>query len=259
MGRTADTPTYMCNEYKSSIRLFVDSQLGLNMAVALDKAQSHYVVTVMRQKVGMYLEVFNGRDGSFHAEIEKADKKSVTLRCVKSFKEQKYVPDIWFLFAPIKRTRLDFMAQKATELGASAIWPIFTAYTQMTRINEERLHANAIEAAEQCGRLDIPQVMHSKKLMDVLADWPEDRHIVFCDELAAGQPQTLEILQSLSVQKAAIIIGPEGGFAASERTALLNMPKVVRLSLGPRILRADTAGLAALTLLQAFCGDWVET
>lgn len=249
----------MREEYTPSIRLFLEADLAEEMVLKLDKAQSHYLVTVMRQKTGSEIEVFNGRSGCYLTRLEHADRKGATLRCVAQLKSQVFVPDIWFLFAPIKRTRLDFMAQKATELGASAIWPIFTAYTQMGRINEDRLYANAVEAAEQSGRMDVPQIKPAQRLANILSDWPADRYLIFCDEMVAGQSSPRETLQSQSFEKAAILIGPEGGFSAEEREILLKMPHLIRLSLGPRILRADTAGLSALTLVQSFCGDWVET
>ena len=253
----------MSEEYTPNIRLYVDKELAVNASIELDKAQSHYLVSVMRQKPGMQLELFNGRDGSFVAVIEQADRKAVQLRCSSHYSAQISSPDIWFVFAPIKRTRLDFMAQKATELGAGLIWPVFTDYTQVSRVNTDRLEANAIEAAEQSGRMDIPEIRPCEKLASVLCDWPSDRHLIFCDELAAGQNSPAQTLSALKQNagaslKAAILIGPEGGFSAAEREMLLNMDCTYTLSLGPRILRADTAGLSALTLVQAFCSDWVE-
>jgi len=249
----------MTDEYSPSIRLYVTDRLAENASINLDAEQSHYLVTVMRQKQGNIIELFNGRDGSFPAQINIAHKKSSQLVCLRQNRPQLTGADLWLVFAPVKRTRLDFMAQKATELGASVIWPCQTDYTQVGRVNTDRLEANAIEAAEQSGRLDIPELRPFQRLDAILADWPDDRVIIFCDELAAGKKWPESNLSELVSHKAAIIIGPEGGFSARERELLLAKDNIVRLSLGPRILRADTAALSALTLFQAFCGDWLET
>ncbi len=249
----------MADEYTPSIRLYVTDRLTTGAAISLDADQSHYLITVMRQKQGAMVELFNGRDGSFFATIETAHKKSTRLVCGDLHHAQHHGADLWLIFAPVKRTRLDFMAQKATELGASLIWPCQTDYTQVGRVNTDRLEANAIEAAEQSGRLDIPCLRPFQKLDAILADWPEDRVIIFCDELVAGRSSHAHELSAIISGKAAILIGPEGGFSARERALLLAKDNIVRLSLGPRILRADTAALSALTLYQAFCGDWLET
>lgn len=249
----------MANEYTPSIRLYVTDGLATGATICLDADQSHYLITVMRQKQGGVVELFNGRDGSFFASIETAHKKAARLVCAEQHRRQHHGADLWLIFAPVKRTRLDFMAQKATELGASLIWPCQTDYTQVGRVNTDRLEANAIEAAEQSARLDIPELRPFRKLDAILADWPDDRVIIFCDELAAGRKWPESDLSSVSSGKAAILIGPEGGFSARERDLLMARDKIIRLSLGPNILRADTAALSALTLYQAFCGDWLET
>lgn len=249
----------MTDEYTPSIRLYVPDRLAENATICLSPEQSHYLVTVMRQKQGNVIELFNGHDGSFHAHIELAHKKSTTLTCITQHRAQIRSADLWLIFAPVKRTRLDFMAQKATELGAAVIWPCQTDFTQVSRVNTDRLAANAIEAAEQSERLDVPELRTFQRLDEILADWPDDRVIIFCDEMAAGKTWPNSELSGADAQKAAILIGPEGGFSARERALLLAKNNIIRLSLGPRILRADTAALSAMTLYQAFCGDWLET
>ena len=245
-------------EYSPSIRLYVDHELDREMPIELGAEQAHYLCVVMRQKEGAVIELFNGRSGSFSARLEVAGRKSCTLRCVDRISHQHAPSDVWLLFAPVKRTRLDFMAQKATELGASVIWPVQTDFTQVSRVKDDRLLANAIEAAEQSGRLDIPEVRTYQKLREVIASLPQDRQLIFCDELMAGGAAPGPVLAAKGAQKAALLIGPEGGFSAAERQMLQNHPQTLSISLGPRILRADTAALSALSLYQAICGDWVE-
>ena len=242
----------------NSIRLFVTDKLQAGISVTLDKAHAHYLGHVLRRSEGETLILFNGRDGAWLAEITSLSKKQCDLRLTEQISPQQAGPDVWLIFVPIKRARLDFMAQKATELGAAKIWPVQSAYGQMKRLNDQRLEANAIEAAEQTERLDIPEIGSFQPLTDLLSDWPEDRALIFCDEAEAGLDETLphQILPSLKGRPAAILIGPEGGFSPEERQAIRALPQAKPLCLGPRILRSDTAALSALSLYQAFCGDW---
>ena len=244
--------------YTPPIRLFVDTDVTTGTTVTLDKEQAHYLGHVMRRSAGDCIEIFNGRTDSMIAEITEISRKFARLQVVQSCNLFRQSPDIWFLFAPIKRTRLDFMAQKATELGARHIQPVDTEFCQVSRVNLDRLTANAIEAAEQTGRLDVPEIGPFAALAEVLADWPSDRHLLFCDEALAGETR-FNPVQQLSVEpikKAGLLIGPEGGFSDAERQMIKQLPLTRPLSLGPRILRSDTAALAALSLFQAVCGDW---
>ena len=248
-----------------SIRLFTDQPLAEGATIQLSGEAAHYLGNVMRRQVGDQIELFNGRDDSFVAEITGVSKKSVMVRLATIGRKMTLSPDIWLLFAPIKRTRLDFMAQKATELGARLIQPVDTDFCQVGRVKTDRLRANAIEAAEQTGRLDIPEIGEFEALEKRLSSWPEDRIILFCDEIFASQPaketpdtppDMIAALQQIKGRKAALLIGPEGGFSDKERARILECPEVIQISLGPRILRSDTAALAALSLYQAVCGDW---
>lgn len=241
-----------------STRLFVEAALHAHAEIQLDNAVSHYLANVLRRGIGDVVILFNGRDGAWQAEITELSKKVVSLKPISQVAEQVASPDIWLIFVPIKRARLDFMAQKATELGVSKIWPVQSAYGQMKRINDHRLEANAIEAAEQTERLDIPEIGAFETLTALLSDWPEDRSLIFCDEGEAGATHVLPetILPPLRGKPAAILIGPEGGFSPDERRMITDMAQSVALSLGPRILRSDTAALSALSLYQAYCGDW---
>ena len=242
----------------SQIRLYVDAPLHAGAVIELSRDHCHYLGTVMRKSVGTQLAVFNGRDGCYLAEIMTLSRKSGQLQCLSLQTAQWYGPDLWLLFAPVKKARLDFMAQKATELGCSAIWPIRTDYCQVKAIKDERLKANAIEAAEQTERLDLPVLKPFTPLDDVLENWPDDRALIFCDERLATDHNhdMVRILQGLSYVKAAILIGPEGGFSMTEKTKIDALPHSYGISLGPRILRADTAALAAVSLYQALRGDW---
>ena len=244
--------------YTPPIRLFVDAQFTAGATVTLDKEQAHYLGHVMRRSVGDRLEIFNGQADSMVAEIAEISRKSAALQIIQTCSRFQQSPDIWFLFAPVKRTRLDFMAQKATELGVRKIQPVDTEYCQVSRVNQDRLMANAIEAAEQTGRLDIPDVGPFVSLNAVLEDWPSDRHLLFCDEALAAEAgyNPVNQLSRAPIEKAALLIGPEGGFSDAERIQINKLSLVCPLSLGPRILRSDTAALAALSLFQAVCGDW---
>jgi len=248
----------LLNDRVNMTRVFVEDDLAEGIELQFNKSQSHYLATVLRLNLGESIFIFNGRDGGFRGVIDSIVKRSVTIRCHQKLLEQSYAPDLWFLFVPIKRTRLDFLTQKATELGAAKIWPVQSEFGQVTRVKEERLRANIIEAAEQTERLDLPDVGAFIALRDVLSDWNPSRILIVCDEAKAdqAQPHFNTELQQKNTKKAAILIGPEGGFSAEERAFFNKQPYVVLVSLGPRILRSDTAAIAALSLFQAYCGDW---
>lgn len=245
--------------FKIHTRLFVDIGLPGNGALSLDKDQSHYLANVMRAKVGDPVAVFNGKDGEWATEIATVKKREVSLRIIEKAKDQQPEPDLLLAFAPIKKARIDFIAQKATELGVAHLQPVYTRRTIVDRVKTERLHANAVEAAEQCERLTVPSISEPIKLDALLNSWPEDRMIMFCDEDLSGQSahDALSSLEEAHKQKPwAIIIGPEGGFDDDERTVIKNHPNTVVVALGPRVLRADTAAMAAISLWQSAIGDW---
>ncbi|MBN8956567.1 MAG: 16S rRNA (uracil(1498)-N(3))-methyltransferase [Rhizobiales bacterium] len=239
-------------------RLFVEEALAGGATIPLGKAQSHYLLQVMRLQPGAELLVFNGRDGEWRARLEPAGKKAAALTAVAQTRPQPRPNDLHYLFAPLKHARLDYMVQKAVEMGASRLQPVLTRHTQVTRVNLERMRANAIEAAEQCGVLVVPEVGEPAPLSAALATFAPDRVLIFCDERAdvADPVAALAAARSAGPSPLAILIGPEGGFSPEERDALLQLPRVVRLALGPRILRADTAAVAALALVQTVLGDW---
>ena len=239
----------------AKVRLFIDHPLAAGQPVPLNADQAHYLGTVMRLPVGAALTVFNGRDGAWEARVTALARRSGSLEAVAQTAPQRMPPDLWLLFAPLKKTRTDFIVEKAAELGAARILPVQTAFTNADRIARERLQAHAVEAAEQCGGTFVPEVAALSPLGTVLDDWPEGRLLVWADEAAAG-PATP--LATLPHGPAAVLIGPEGGFSDAERTRIAALPESRRVSLGPRILRADTAAVAALTLWQAAHGDWNE-
>ena len=236
-------------------RLYVTGDLGEGVAVRLDEGQAHYLLHVLRAKVGDRVSLFNGRDGEWLAEIADAGKRGVTARCVRQSAAQQGTPDIWLAFAPVKKTPSDYLVQKAAELGVSVLQPVFTRRTIVSRINEERMVANAVEAAEQSGRLTVPEIRGCVSLEKLLAAWPSDRRLLFCDEGGEAKAMTQAARESRG-GPTAILTGPEGGFDAAERAALRALPFVMPVTLGPRILRADTAALAALAIWQAVAGDW---
>lgn len=237
------------------VRLYVDAPLGVQAAVALNDAQSHYLLHVMRAKSGDRLRVFNGRDGEWVARIAEAARRRCVLACERQSSPQLEVPDIWLVFAPVKKTPADYLVQKATELGVRVLQPVFTRRTIVRRLNLERMTANAIEAAEQSGRVGIPDVREAQEFERLLAAWDTGRHIAFCDEAGDAYPLA-EALQGAPEGPWAIFTGPEGGFDPSERAALRALSNVHPVSLGERILRADTAALAALAVWQSVKGDW---
>ena len=235
----------------SVIRLYVDHPLGLGQSVPLSREQSHYLFGVMRRGVGEVLELFNGRDGEWLARVVQAGKRNAILLCESKSKPMMLPPDLWMMFAPIKKARTDFIVEKATEMGAAQILPVQTDFTNSERIRQDRLQNHALEAAEQCGGTYVPPVMELQKLSKLLDGW-DDRHIMFCDETRLGEAVAL----SQQAGPWAILIGPEGGFSPAERKRLEAMPQAQGVSLGPRILRADTAAVAALALWQTSLGDW---
>jgi 16S rRNA (uracil1498-N3)-methyltransferase len=239
----------------SAPRLFVDAPLGSGGSVALEADAQNYLRNVLRLAPGGSVLVFNGRDGEWLAEIVEAGKKRFGLVLREQTRGQTEGGDLWYLFAPLKHARLDYMVQKAVEMGASRLVPVMTRRTQATRVNLERMRANAVEAVEQCGILNVPDIAEPETLTGLIDGWPAERALIFCDE-GAAMGDALPALRDLRGRPLAVIIGPEGGFDDGERERLLKMPGVVRISLGPRILRADTAAVAALALVQAVAGDW---
>lgn len=239
------------------IRLFVDHPLGAGQSLVLDKAQAHYLFGVMRQQVGAHLAVFNGKDGEWLAEVAAAGKRGGSLRCVEMRGPQVNPPDLWLLFAPIKKARTDFIVEKAAEMGAARIVPVQTDFTNAERIRQDRLQAHALEAAEQCGGTFVPEVSDLTKLSALLSSWPEGRKLMFCDEAIAGQADAQVVLRAAGEGPWAVLIGPEGGFSEAERARLHAAAFAHPVSLGPRILRADTAAVAALTVWQQALGDWI--
>lgn len=239
---------------KAKIRLFVDEPLGEGQSLSLSKDKAHYLTGVMRQKTGAFVAVFNGKDGEWQAKLVEAGKRKAVLVCTEQSKPQKYPPDLWLYFAPIKKVRTDFIVEKAAELGAAKICPVQTDFTNAERIRQDRLQAHAVEAAEQCGETYVPPVEDLQKLSAVLASWPSDRKLLFCDETLVDA--TTNGLTGAKGEKWAILIGPEGGFSDAEIAKLRTMKSTQPISLGPRVLRADTAAVAALTLWQDAMGDW---
>jgi 16S rRNA (uracil1498-N3)-methyltransferase len=236
-------------------RLFVEADLREGAKIAVSQ-QANYLVNVMRLREGARILLFNGRDGEFASLLDGATRKGAALAVGAQLRPQEFAPDVDYLFAPLKHARLDYMAQKAVEMGARRLRPVITRRTQASRVNLERLRANALEAAEQCGIIWLPEIMGEQPLDKALADWPARKLLIFCDE-DAPQANPIAALGGLAAAEgAALLIGPEGGFDEEERAAILRTPNVLRLSLGPRILRADTAAVAALALVQAALGDW---
>ncbi|AUQ67804.1 16S rRNA (uracil(1498)-N(3))-methyltransferase [Phaeobacter inhibens] len=239
----------------AKIRLYVEHPLGAGQSVPLDRDQAHYLFGVMRQTVGAQLLLFNGEDGEWRAEVAEASKRSGVLICQEQTRPLVLPPDLWLLFAPIKKARTDFIVEKAAEMGAARILPVQTEFTNSDRIRQDRLQAHAVEAAEQCGGTYVPEVADLQKLSRLLDHWPEERQLMFCDEAEVGS--ALALASEAAAQAPwAIVIGPEGGFSEAERKRLHALPQSHVVSLGPRILRADTAAVAALTVWQQRYGDW---
>ena len=237
----------------SKVRLYIDHPLGSGQAVPLNADQAHYLSGVMRLPAGTMIEVFNGRDGAWDAEIVTASKRGGTLALRAQVAPQRDPPDLWLIFAPIKKARTDFIVEKAAELGAARILPVQTDFTNSERIRQDRLQAHAVEAAEQCGGTFVPEVADLTSLSKLLDGWDPARRILWADESRVGPA---DALSGLPRGPWAVLIGPEGGFSPLERKRLRDATFVTPISLGPRILRADTAAVALLTLFQAHLGDW---
>jgi 16S rRNA (uracil1498-N3)-methyltransferase len=240
-------------------RLFIETPLAAGQRLTLDAVQANYLKNVLRLKAGDGVLVFNGREGEWRASLADAGKRSAALTVEEQTREQTPPLDLHYLFAPLKHARLDYMVQKAVEMGASRLQPVLMQHAQATRVNLERMRANAVEAAEQCGILTLPEIADPLSFERMLATRDPARVLVFCDE-AADVRDPVAALQAVSKDRPplAVLIGPEGGFAEHERAALAAQPDVIRLALGPRILRADTAAVAALALVGSVLGDWRE-
>jgi 16S rRNA (uracil1498-N3)-methyltransferase len=250
----------MGSDQKIATRLHVDQGLSAGQTLGLDHARSHFLRSVLRLGQGARLAVFNGSDGEWLAEIEGLGKGWCSLKLLGQRRKAEPEPDLWLVFAPIKRARIDFMAEKATELGCSLLQPVMTRFTAVSRVNEERLAANAREAAEQCERLTVPEVRETVDFAQLLESWPAERRLLVCAEWGEARPVAEALMASRAegggeVQPWAVMTGPEGGFAESELDALRKLPFVTPVGLGPRILRADTAALAAIACWQAVLGD----
>jgi 16S rRNA (uracil1498-N3)-methyltransferase len=241
-------------------RLFVEEVLGAGTVLALDRDRAHYLKKVLRAALGDSVGLFNGRDGEWRARIAAFAKHGAALEVEAQTRPQAPEPDLWLVFAPVKRARIDFIAEKATELGASALVPVMTRRTVVARVNIDRLRANAVEAAEQTERLSVPEIREAVSLDRLLAAWPAGRRLILCAEAGEARP-IAEALRGLASESQAssgawaVMTGPEGGFAPAELDGLANLPFVTAVGLGPRILRADTAALAALACFQAILGD----
>ncbi len=241
----------------AKIRLCVDHPLSAGQSLALTEAQAHYLFAVLRGGVGMQVLVFNGQDGEWLAEVEALSKRGGALRCVVQTRAQAAVADLWLLFAPVKKARTDFIIEKAVELGVARIVPVQTEFTNAERMRADKSRAHVREAAEQCGATHLPEVADLQPLAKLLGTWDPMRRILWGDESAAGPSSALTgLFGALTPGPWAVLIGPEGGFSAAERSRLQGLPFVVPIALGPRILRAETAALAALVLWQAHLGDW---
>lgn len=238
-----------------SPRLFVDAPLAQDGRVALDRDQSNYLGNVLRLAAGAEVLAFNGRDGEWQAAIE-GRKRPDGLIILQQTRPQDRLPDLAYVFAPLKHARLDYMVQKAIEMGAASLQPVLTRFTQASRVNTERMRANVVEAAEQCGILSIASVAEPAPLERFLGQRGAGRLLIFCDEAAEVENPIQSLQGARAAEGIDVLIGPEGGFAEEERALLLRQPKILRLALGPRIMRADTAAVAALALVQAVLGDW---
>ncbi|HZB91599.1 MAG TPA: 16S rRNA (uracil(1498)-N(3))-methyltransferase [Stellaceae bacterium] len=236
-------------------RLYVTTDLAGGLSIGLDPSQAHYVRTVLRLDKGAAIALFNGRDGEWLGRIDGAGKGWCSVTLYEQRRPQAAVPDLWLVFAPIKRARIDFLVEKATELGVASLHPVVTQRTVVERVNLDRLRANAIEAAEQTERLSVPDLAEPLPLFELMARWPAERRLLLCDESGAAPP-IADALRQAAAGPWAVLVGPEGGFTESELDALRKLPFVSPVGLGPRVLRADTAALAALAVLQALAGDW---
>ncbi len=240
-------------------RLYIDAALGAGSAVELGPEHTHYLRDVLRLGIGAPVHLFNGRDGEWRATIAAASKRTLALQIEDRTRAPVDEPDLWLCFAPVKKARLDFIAEKATELGAGRLQPVITQRTIVERVNLDRLRGNAVEAAEQTERLTVPDVAPPLALAQLLATWPQERHLLVADETGGGRPVAAVLAALDAPARAApwaVLTGPEGGFAPAERDMIGRLPMAHAVGLGPRILRADTAALAALVVWQAIVGDW---
>ncbi len=240
----------------TSQRLFLDHPLKAGEHIDLDRQQANYLINVLRLKDGAPVLVFNGLDGEWQAQLEIGGRKKAALRIDHATRDQTPPYDLHYLFAPLKQARLEYMVQKAVEMGVGELQPVITQHTQSRNLNMDRMNAYVIEAAEQCGILNIASVHQPITMAALIQDFPENRHLIFCDESEEGH-NPLELLKSLKPKPVSVLIGPEGGFSEEERAALRALPQVQPIPLGPRILRADTAAVAALAMIQATVGDWL--
>jgi 16S rRNA (uracil1498-N3)-methyltransferase len=252
------SPSTMPRTHKSLPRLYLDTPLATGAQVALEREHTNYLIAVLRMKTGEAVILFNGREGAWMARIADDHRKGATLEVVVQTEHQTEKPDLWFGFAPLKTARLDYLVQKATEMGAGVIQPVITQYTQVSRLKTDKLHANVIEAAEQCEVLSVPTLAEEIDLATLIAGWRHThglRRLILADEAAPSHSPNRQ-LEDLAGLPVGILVGPEGGFSEPERSLLLAQDFVVPISLGPRILRADTAAVAALAVVQAIIGDW---
>jgi len=236
-------------------RLFVPGDLAVGAKIEPSAAQTHYLLHVLRLVEGAELLLFNGRDGEWLARAASVAKRTIVLETIEQVRPQPVLPDLFYCFAPLKQGRLDYLVQKVVEMGAGALQPVITQHTQVAKPGLDRLEANVVEAAEQCGVLAVPPVREPVKFDRLLAGWEKDRRLIFCDEDAETN-NPLAALEAIAGTKIGLLVGPEGGFSEAERKALRALPFVTAIPLGPRILRADTAAVAALALVQATIGDW---
>jgi 16S rRNA (uracil1498-N3)-methyltransferase len=259
-GRNGGYMKRMATPERRMPRLFVASPLEAGLVLELERSQANYLVNVLRLPPAASVLAFNGHDGEWRAELCRDGGRRIGLAIRERARDQTAPNDLLYAFAPLKRARLDYMVQKAVEMGVSRLDPVFTHHTQPQRINLARMRANAVEAAEQCGVLAVPKIAEPVALDRLLAEWTRERLLVFCDEDAEPSDPVATLAAAVvttpSPPPIGVLIGPEGGFAEAERAALLSLPRVARLRLGPRILRADTAAMAALALVQAVLGDW---
>jgi len=258
MGRDKDRdpPDTDLADTGGKVRLFVEAPLGAGAKVTPSEGQAHYLLHVMRSRVGDHVLLFNGVDGEWRARVAEVTRRSCVLLCESQSEAQAGVPDLWLAFAPIKKTPAVYLAQKATELGVAVLQPVITNRTVARRVNVERMRANAIEAAEQSGRLGVPEIPEPVALDVLSRSWPAGRRLLFCDE-GGDAPAIAKALDAAREQTQwGVLTGPEGGFDPQERAAIRQCTFVLPVTLGPRIMRADTAALAALSVWQAICGDW---
>jgi len=244
---------------RAGIRLFVQAPLNAGVSLIMEDQHVHYLRNVLRRSEGDRIELFNGRDGQWRARIAVLDRRGGSFMVESRTLEQAPEDGPWLLIAAIKRARLEMIVEKATELGAARIYPVTTVRTNSERLNRDRLISIATEASEQCARLTVPEIAAAMPLKDMLTDWPENRQLYLLDETGGGTPMAAAFGAHRKERGAALLIGPEGGFDQSELDALRRLPFAVPVGLGPRILRAETAALAALSCWQAFCGDWTQT